>query len=117
MLPLTLKQRSLHHEILHEQHRFYCGIDLHANAMYVCIIDSSGEVVVHKNIPTKPKSFLRMVKPYRDGLVVGCELVRRGQICFWLLSSNCLSLVISCRRRTSSNMRILIRSAALLTVL
>jgi len=56
-----------------KQHQFYCGIDLHANAMYVCIIDSSGEVVVHKNIPTKPKSFLRLIKPYRDGLIVGCE--------------------------------------------
>lgn len=56
-----------------KQHQFYCGIDLHANAMYVCILDSAGEVVVHKNIPTKPKSFLRLIKPYRKGLVVGCE--------------------------------------------
>jgi len=56
-----------------KQHNFYCGIDLHADAMYVCILDSCGEVVVHKNIPTKPKSFLRLIKPYRDGLVVGCE--------------------------------------------
>lgn len=56
-----------------KQHQFYCGIDLHANAMYVCILDSSGEVVVHKNIPTKPKSFLRLIKPYCDGLIVGCE--------------------------------------------
>jgi len=56
-----------------KQHQFYGGIDLHANAMYVCILDSCGEVVVHKNIPTKPKSFLRVIKPYRDNLVVGCE--------------------------------------------
>ncbi len=56
-----------------KQHQFYCGIDLHANAMYLCIINALGEVVLHKNIPTKPKSFLRMIKPYRDGLVVGCE--------------------------------------------
>lgn len=56
-----------------KQHQFYCGIDLHANAMYVCILNSSGEVVVHKNISTKPKSFLRLIKPYRDGLIVGCE--------------------------------------------
>jgi len=56
-----------------KQHQFYCGIDLHTNAMYVCILDSAGEILVHKNIPTKPKSFLRLIKPYRDGLVVGCE--------------------------------------------
>lgn len=56
-----------------KQHQFYCGIDLHANAMYLCIINALGEVVLHKNIQTRPKSFLRMIKPYRDGLVVGCE--------------------------------------------
>ena len=56
-----------------KQHPFYCGIDLHADAMYVCILDSTSEIVVHQNIPTKPKSFLRLIKPYRDGLVVGCE--------------------------------------------
>jgi len=56
-----------------KQHPFYCGIDLHADAMYVCILDSAGEIVLHKNIPTKPKTFLRLIKPYRDGLVVGCE--------------------------------------------
>ncbi|MGE4546122.1 MAG: IS110 family transposase [Pedobacter sp.] len=54
-------------------HRFYCGVDLHADAMYVCILDASGEVVVHKNIPTRPKAFLRLIKAYRKGLVVGCE--------------------------------------------
>jgi transposase len=56
-----------------KQHPFYCGIDLHADAMYVCILDSCGEVVVHKNLPTKPKAFLRLIKPYRNGLIVGCE--------------------------------------------
>jgi transposase len=56
-----------------KQHQFYCGVDLHADAMYVCILDATGEIVVHQNIPTKPKSFLRLIKPYREGLVVGCE--------------------------------------------
>ena len=56
-----------------KQHQFYCGIDLHANAMYVCILNSTGEVVLHKNIPTKPKSLLRLIKPYRENLVIGCE--------------------------------------------
>jgi len=56
-----------------KQHNFYCGIDLHADAMYVCILNSSGEVVLHKNIPTRPKAFLRLIKPYRSELVVGCE--------------------------------------------
>ncbi|MDO3380267.1 IS110 family transposase [Geoalkalibacter halelectricus] len=56
-----------------KQHPYYCGVDLHADAMYVCILDATGEVVVHQNIPTRPKAFLRLIKPYRAGLVVGCE--------------------------------------------
>jgi hypothetical protein len=30
------------------QHQFYCGIDLHARTMYVCILDQCGEIVVHR---------------------------------------------------------------------
>jgi transposase len=56
-----------------KQHRFYCGVDLHADAMYVCILDAAGEIVLHKNLPTRPKAFLKAVKPFREGLVVGCE--------------------------------------------
>ncbi len=56
-----------------KQHNFYCGVDLHADAMYVCILDAAGEIVVHKNIPTRPKAFLHLIKPYREGLIVGCE--------------------------------------------
>jgi predicted NBD/HSP70 family sugar kinase len=56
-----------------KQHLFYCGVDLHADAMYVCILDGTGEIVFHKNIATRPKDFLRLIKPYSNGLVVGCE--------------------------------------------
>ena len=56
-----------------KQHPYYCGVDLHADAMYVCILNATGEVVVHQNIPTRPKAFLRLIKPYRVNLVVGCE--------------------------------------------
>jgi hypothetical protein len=35
-----------------QQHKHYCGIDLHANAMYVCILDAQGTKLVHKNLPT-----------------------------------------------------------------
>ncbi len=27
---------------LYQQHPFYCGIALHANAMYVCVVDAQG---------------------------------------------------------------------------
>src|SRR6202043_306185 len=31
-------------------HRFYCGIDLHARSMYLCILDEAGAIVLHKNL-------------------------------------------------------------------
>ncbi len=56
-----------------KQHQFHCGVDLHSGAMYVCILDAAGELVVHQNIPTRPKTFLRLIKPYRQDLVVAAE--------------------------------------------
>ena len=55
------------------QHKHYCGIDLHARAMYVCILDQAGTKLVHKNLPTTPEAFLRIIAPYRDDVVVGVE--------------------------------------------
>ena len=42
-----------------QQHKHYCGIDLHARAMYVCILDQHGTKLVHKNLPTTPEAFWR----------------------------------------------------------
>ena len=56
-----------------QQHKHYCGIDLHARAMYVCILDQSGTILVHKNLPTTPEAFLRVIAPYREDLVVAVE--------------------------------------------
>jgi hypothetical protein len=32
------------------QHPFYCGIDLHARIMSVCILSHDGEIVLHRNM-------------------------------------------------------------------
>jgi transposase len=55
------------------QHPFYCGIDLHARAMYVCILNQAGEALLHRNMKTNPETFLKAIAPYRDGLVVAVE--------------------------------------------
>src|SRR5262245_31709665 len=55
------------------QHKHYCGIDLHARAMYVCILDQHGAKLVHKNLPTTPEAFLRVIAPYKEDIVVGVE--------------------------------------------
>ena len=55
------------------QHPFYCGIDLHARTMYVCILDQGGEVFVHRHMKTDPNAFLKTIAPYRQGIVVAVE--------------------------------------------
>ena len=55
------------------QHQFYCGIDLHARSMYVCVLKHDGEILLHRNMKAAPEPFLKAVAPYRDGLVVAVE--------------------------------------------
>ena len=55
------------------QHKPSCGIDLPARAMSVCILDQAGTVLVHKNLPTPPEAFLRVITPYREDLGVAVE--------------------------------------------
>jgi transposase len=57
------------------QHRHWCGIDLHAKTMYVCILDAQGQVLVHRNLRACPEEFLAAVEPYREGLVVAAECI------------------------------------------
>jgi len=56
-------------------HRHWCRIDLHARTMDVCILDSQGETLVHRNLKANPEAFLETVGPYRDGLVVAVECI------------------------------------------
>jgi transposase len=58
-----------------KQHQFYCGIDLHARTMYVCIVNRDGEILVHRNMPAGPDPFLRAIAPYREDLVVCVECI------------------------------------------
>ena len=58
-----------------QQHQFYCGIDLHANSMHVCVVDREGKKHVHRNFNTKtPEQFLIALQPFaKNDLIVGCE--------------------------------------------
>ena len=56
-----------------QHHRFYCGIDLHARTMHVCILDAGGTVVCDRNLPCHFETFLQAIAPFRDGIVVGVE--------------------------------------------
>jgi len=67
------------------QHRYYCGIDLHARTMYLCILDQEGEVVLHRNMRCDPELFVEAVAPYRDDLVVATECI----FCWYWLADLC----------------------------
>jgi len=56
-----------------EQHKYYCGIDLHARKMYLCILNQEGKMLLHKNIQAKPDTFLRAIQPYKEDIVICVE--------------------------------------------
>lgn len=56
-----------------KQHDYYCGIDLHARCLYVCILNQVGEIVLHKNIKARPDALLKAIAPYRSDIVIGVE--------------------------------------------
>jgi transposase len=68
-----------------EQHKYYCGIDLHARKMYVCILDYKGKMKVHQNINTDPELFFELIFPYLDDIVVGVECV----FCWYWMADFC----------------------------
>ncbi len=56
-----------------QQHQYYCGIDLHARSIYLCIMDQSGKILLHRDMRASPDSFLKAVAPYREDLVFSVE--------------------------------------------
>ena len=58
-----------------QQHRYYCGIDLHARSMYVCVLDQQGNILVHRNMLCGADAFLKAVAPYRESLAVAVECI------------------------------------------
>ena len=58
-----------------ETHDHYCGIDLHARTMYICILDREGQVLLHRNLPCDPERFVCTIAPYRKDLVVAVECI------------------------------------------
>jgi transposase len=65
--------------------RFYAGVDLHARAAFLVVLDHHGQVVFARNLPANPDAFLRAVAPFRDGLLVACECMH----CWYWLADTC----------------------------
>jgi transposase len=58
-----------------KQHQYYCGIDLHAKSMYLCILNQEGEIVLQRNIRTHSEVFLKTIDRYRKDIVVAVECI------------------------------------------
>ena len=58
-----------------QHHQFYCGIDLHARSMYVCIMNHGGEILLHRNMAATDTDLLRVIDPYRKDLVLAVECI------------------------------------------
>jgi hypothetical protein len=68
-----------------QQHKQYGGIDLPARARSVGILDQHGTKLIHKNLPTTPEAFLRVLAPYREDVVVGVE----GMVTWYWVADLC----------------------------
>ena len=65
-----------------EQHPHYCGIDLHARTMYMCILNAAGAIVLHRNMKAEPDPFLKAIAGFRQDIVVAVECIFRW---YWLV--------------------------------
>jgi Transposase len=70
---LVTKQEETSMRFCNTQHPFYCGIDLHARMMYVCILNQAGETLLHRNMKATPEALLTAMAPYRPDSVVAVE--------------------------------------------
>ena len=71
-------------------HKYYCGIDLHARLLYVCILNERGEKVLHQKIKAEPKQLLKLLTPYMEDVVVGVECMH----CWYWVSDFCRKLKV-----------------------
>ena len=67
------------------QHRHYCGIDLHARSLYLCILDQAGTKLVHQKLACDREELLRVLRPYRKDLAVAVECL----FCWYWVADLC----------------------------
>ncbi len=55
------------------QHRFYCGIDLHARLLAICVLDQAGNIVLQTQIGADKQLLLETLAPFRPDVVIAVE--------------------------------------------
>ncbi len=67
------------------QHPYYCGNDLHTRSLYVCVLDTNAETILHREIKAVPEPLLDLLAPYIGNAVVGVECMH----CWYWVSDFC----------------------------
>lgn len=60
-------------EFVRAKTKYVCGIDLHADVMYVCVLDKNGNVKFHHEIPTDFARLLKHLEEYLPSVSVCAE--------------------------------------------
>jgi transposase len=55
------------------QSEYYCGIDLHARNMYVCVMNQEGKIFLHQYLPNDVQQLQQALTPYQGKVVIGVE--------------------------------------------
>ena len=58
-----------------QQHPYYCGIDLHARSMYLCIVDQNSKTLFHENMAVNADLLEQAVEPYLPDIVISVECI------------------------------------------
>ena len=61
---------------------YFCGVDLHARNIYICVMNREGDILLKRNIPNNFTKFKQFIEPFFPDLAVGCESTYNY---YWLL--------------------------------
>lgn len=53
--------------------KYFCGADLHAQSMYIKIVDKQGQVLLKRNMPNNFELFKQTLERFIPDIAVGCE--------------------------------------------
>ena len=60
---------------------YVCGVDLHSQSMYICVMDQKGEIKLHRNMRNDFNLFKQLIVEYKDNISVGVETMHSY---YWL---------------------------------
>ena len=52
---------------------YYCGVDMYDRTSYFCILNSTGEIELKRNLENNFKIVKEFLQPFLQDLAVGCE--------------------------------------------